>query len=414
VRCKSRQTLTNGSLVRRIALAGVVTLTALLGSVLPASAATSPEPGTATANGGFFSLLGSTVSCGSPTTCLAVGSNLNNKSGSITPSAEAWNGKAWRSVAVPRPKGAELTIVASVSCKSATSCLVVGSYDTPGENGSELPYALSWNGAALRPTAALPAPKGGGLVSFNGVSCVSVKSCVAIGSQVGGGLPLVVETWNGAKWALRTARGLAGSAFTDVSAVSCRSVTSCVIAGESYSTTGTPSMLLARWNGKGFTAMKAAAPAGGKNILLNAVSCTSATSCVAAGLSANSAGTAGFGFTELWNGKSWTPDKVAVPRGDSISYLFGVSCVTSRNCIAVGGVGTAKSGRGSALAYNGKTWSALKVPAPAKGKSSSFSGVSCPKAADCVAIGQTGASGGTSPTPLSGLWNGSSWRLVAA
>jgi len=403
----------NGSLVRRIVLAGVVTLTALLGSVIPASAATSPEPGAPTAIGSLV-LLGSTVSCGSPTACLAVGSDLKSDSDSITPIAEAWNGKAWRSVAVPRPKGAEFTVVAGVSCKSAVSCLVVGSYDTPGENGTELPYALTWNGAVLRPTAALPAPKGGTLVSFNGVSCVTVRSCVAIGSQLGSGLPLVVETWNGAKWALRTARGLAGSAFSDVSAVSCLSVTSCVIAGESYSLTGTQSMLLGRWNGKGFSAMKAAAPAGAKNILLNAVSCTAATSCVAAGLSTNSAYSSGFGFTEIWNGRSWTADKVAVPPGDSLSYLFGVSCVTSRNCIAVGAAGTAKGGRGSALAYNGKTWSALKVPAPAKGKSSTFSGVSCPRAADCVAIGQTGASGGTTTTQLGGVWNGSSWRLVAA
>jgi hypothetical protein len=305
--------------------------------------------------------------------------------------------------------------VTGVSCKSATSCLVVGSYDTPGEGGSELPYALTWNGTSLRTTAALPVPKGGSLGSFNGVSCVTAKSCVAVGSLISGARPLVVETWNGANWTLRTVRSPGGAAFSDVGAVSCLSVTSCVVAGESYALTGKQAMLLAMWNGKGFAAMKAASPAGAKtSLLLNGISCASATSCVAAGFSVNSSDTSGFGFAERWNGKSWTAHKVAVPKGDTVSYLYAVSCVTARNCIAVGAVGSSKGSAGSALSYNGKTWSSLKVPAPGKGKSSDFSGVSCPRAGDCVAIGEIGPSSMATTTPLGGLWNGSSWRLAAA
>ena len=405
----------NGFVVRRIVLAGVLALTALLGSVIPASAATSAEPGTQTVGiSGTFFLLGSTISCGSPTTCLAVGSDFTNGSG-LTPMAAAWNGTAWRPVAVPTPKGAALTLVTGVSCKSATSCLVIGDYDTPGENGSDLPYAMTWNGAALRPTAAPPVPKNGSLVSFNGVSCVTAKNCVAIGSLISGALPLVVETWNGAKWTLRTARIPGAKPSTYLSAISCLSVTSCVVTGESYSSvTGASSMLLARWNGKGVTEMKASAPAGATNTALSDVSCASAKSCVAAGFSTNPAATRGFGFAEMWNGKSWTAHKVAVPKGDTLSYLFGVSCVTAQNCMAVGALGSSKGGSGSALSYNGKTWSSLKVPAPGKGKSSDFSGVSCPKAGDCVAIGETGPSSMATTTPLGGLWNGSSWKLTAA
>jgi len=340
--------------------------------------------------------------------------DFGHSSGVPTPIAQAWNGSGWRSVAVPTPKGSVLTVVTGVSCRSADSCLVIGDYDTSGVNGSELPYAMTWNGVSLRRTAAVPVPKNSGLVSFNALSCVSVSSCVAVGSLTVGALPLAVETWNGAKWTLRTARSVAGAAFSDVSAVSCLSVTSCVIAGEAYSLNGTESMMLARWNGKGLTAMKAARPVGAQTLALNSVSCVSASSCVAAGMSTNSAGTKGFGFAELWNGKTWAVHKVAVPKGDTLSYLFGVSCVTARNCVAVGAAGTSGRGAASALAYNGKTWSTLTVPAPGKGKSSDFSGVSCPKADDCVAIGDIGPSEGSAPTQLAGLWNGSSWRLAAA
>jgi hypothetical protein len=401
--------------VRRIVLAGVVTLTALLGSVIPASAATSPSSGRSTPAdvSGVLFALGATISCGSPKSCLSVGSRLTSGSESV-PAAEAWNGTTWRSVAVPTPKGATLSAVTGVSCRSATSCLVVGSYDTPGEDGSELPYAMTWNGASLRRTVALPVPKGGTLVSFNGVSCVTASSCVAVGSVVGSALPLVVETWNGKKWTLRAARSVGGAAFSDISAVSCLTASSCVIAGESYSLAGTEALLLARWNGKGFSAMKAASPAGAQTLLLNDVSCVSASTCVAAGLSINSAGTSGFGFTETWNGRSWTAAKVAAPKGDTLSYLFGVSCLTARNCLAVGAAGTSKAGDASALSYNGKTWSALKVPAPGKGRSSGFTGVSCPAADDCVAIGGIGPSGKATGSPLAGRWNGASWKLTAA
>jgi hypothetical protein len=222
---------------------------------------------------------------------------------------------------------------------------------------------------------------------------------------------LVVETWNGAKWTLRTARNPGGAVLSEPTAVSCFSVTSCVVAGVSLWSTGTEKLLLATWNGKAFTAMKAAAPAG-KNFLLNDVSCTSVKRCVAAGLSLSS--TSEFGFTEVWNGRSWAADKVAWPKGITESLVLGVSCRTAASCIAVGAAGTPKAGAAKALSYNGRTWSQLSVPGPGKGKSSLLEGVSCPKANECVAIGEIGVTNSTSPRPLAGLWNGRSWKMTSA
>lgn len=405
--------------MRTITISALVTLAALAVAGVSAgpAAAASARPGRQAVIGDAV-IAGSTISCGSARACLAVGLD-ESASGAVTPTAEAWNGTRWRSVAVPAPKHAVDTAVTAVSCRSASSCLVVGYYDTAGENGGELPYALTWNGASLRATAAVPAPKGYDLVSFNDVACVTAKACVAVGSLLADGIsegtpPLLVETWNGATWTERTTRSVPGAAFADLNALSCLSLTWCVVAGEAYSDDGAQSMLLARWNGKSLSAMKAAAPAGAKDLALDGISCTARTSCAAAGFSLNSAGTSGFGFAETWNGRSWAAHKVAVPKGDTLSYLFGVSCATARSCIAVGANGSAKGGVASALSYNGKTWSTLKVPSPAKGKSSAFSAVSCPTAGDCVAIGEIGRSGGSTATQLAGLWNGFSWRLVAA
>jgi hypothetical protein len=400
--------------ITAMAFAGLSALPGAAAAAAPAAPVGSSPPrpqGTITVSA--FAI-GGKISCGSPTSCLAVGVSFNNPD-NPRPIAEAWNGTGWRSVAVPTPKPTVADVfLAGVSCRSATSCLVVGTYLAVAGTGSERPYALTWNGKSLAPTSRPSAPKGSTFGSLTGVSCVTARSCVAVGDSSGGGGPVLMETWNGTKWTLRTARIPGGGFSAYPSAISCRSATSCVAVGATYSTSGAQRMFLDRWNGKSFTAMKAAAPAGATNIYLNDVSCASPNSCAAAGMSTNAAGTSGFGFIEVWNGRSWAPHKVAVPKGDTESFLFGVSCATARSCIAVGAAGSSKGGAASALSYNGKTWSSLNVPAPGKGKSSDFEGVSCLKADDCVAIGEIGAAGKTTTTPLAGRWNGSSWKLVAA
>ena len=210
-------------------------------------------------------------------------------------------------------------------------------------------------------------PKGSGFASLTGVSCINARSCVAVGDSQGGAGPLMVETWNGAKWTLQTARIPGGARSAYPGAVSCRFLTFCVVAGETYSSlAGAPAMLLARWNGKGFTAMKAAVPAGAANITLNDVSCPSATFCAVAGFSANASGTSDFGFAEMWNGKSWAADKVAAPKGGAESFLFGVSC--RRTGAASRWAAGPVAARATALSYNGKTWTALNVPVPARAR----------------------------------------------
>jgi hypothetical protein len=357
------------------------------------------------------------LSCGTPNTCLGIGVSLS-KSGNLAQVVEAWNGTAWRSVAVPMPNPTVARVnLASVSCKSATkpaiSCVVVGGYLTSAGAGAQRPYALTWNGKSLTPTAAPPVPTNGGFAGLTGVSCITVSSCLAVGYSRGGAGPLLLETWNGARWTLQTASLPGGARSTYPGAVSCHFLTFCVIAGESYSSlAGAPAMLLAEWNSKVLTAMKPAVPAGAANVTLNDVSCPSTVLCAVAGLSSNRFGTSNFGFTEMWNGKSWTADKMAAPKGGA--ELYGVSCRPDGTCVAVGGAGPSAATKATALAYNGKTWTAQNVPAPGTGTSSEFFGVNCLRANQCVAFGETMSSRPATVTPLGGLWNGASWRLIPA
>jgi hypothetical protein len=400
--------------VRKIVISGLLALVTLAvagANALPTAAA-SAAPLAARDQGTRATafIINGKLSCGTPDSCLAIGENLN-QSGDLAQVVRAWNGTAWRSVAVPTPTVARINL-ASVSCKSATSCVVVGAYLTLAEAGAERPYALTWNGKSLTPTAAPPVPKNGGFASLTGVSCVTVRSCLAVGDARAGAGPLLVETWNGARWTLKTASIPGGGRSAYPAAVSCHFLTFCVVAGESYaSIAGAPAMLLARWNGKVLTAMKAAVPAGAANVTLNDVSCPSATFCAVAAFSTNSSGTNDFGFAEMWNGKSWAADKVAPPKGGA--ELYGVSCRADASCVAVGSADPSAASRATALSYNGKKWTAQNVPGPGKGTSSDFFGVNCLGANQCVAIGETVSSRPT-VIPLGGRWNGSSWRLVAA
>lgn len=360
---------------------------------------------------------GGEISCGTAKTCLSVGTSINASTGNAIPSVRAWHGSAWRSVSVHAPKGTTFQTMAGVSCKTASYCLMIGS-DTSGASGVSRPFALAWTGKAISAVRVPPVPSGAAETNIADVTCLAVRNCVATGTAFwnSGATRVVVETWNGSKWTLRTAAAPAGLTIT---AASCVSPSSCVLGGDSISASGVFRVFLGRWNGKAVTAMKVPVPAGFKTPFLFSVSCATASDCAATG--ANIAGSATpqlTGFAETWNGKAWTAAKLAPPKGRTLSVAMGVSCTYSktagRHCVAVGVTGTQKSGGAAAYSFNGKTWSAQRVPAPAAGKSDALEGVSCLSPRYCVATGETGPSNGNTSTPIAGFWNGSAWKVTAA
>jgi hypothetical protein len=409
-------------------MTGAVALVAVLGGIIPvasADAAVLPRAvpaRTAQPQATIVSSLtaGSRISCVSTTACLAVGSDTDS-AGSTAPTAEALHGTKWKSVSVKIPKGAAGTALTDVSCKSASYCLAVGMYANSDDD--QFPYALTWNGTALTPITAPPAPKGDTLAGLNAVSCVAVKHCVVVGTSasdtvtgdsISASVKVFTDTWNGSTWKSVTTAAPKGSFLYVFSAVRCFSLTDCAAAGENITLSGASTVVAATWNGKTWAAQKAVTPAGGEEAFVNDLSCASAKSCAMAGFTSNASGNSGFGFLETWNGKTWSEVKWAPAKGQTETGVLGVSCVSAANCMAVGAAGTSKTFAAAARSWNGKTWTALKVPGPAKGDSSDLEGISCPKAGDCVAIGEVGKSGASTTSPLAGYWNGKAWRVAAA
>jgi hypothetical protein len=373
-----------------------------------------------------------TISCLSATDCIAVEGSSVDGVGSAAPTRVArWNGSSWKRLGVAMPKGTRADDLLGVSCPGAKSCLVVGDYFTStSASAPSHVLALSYNGTSLKPTPAVPLPKGTTSAELTGVSCRTTRYCVALGAAEGGtaafgqaGSLILIETWNGAKWTLHTAAGSIGKTLVAPSVVSCATTAFCVLAGVTFSDTAnsvaTP-LYLASWNGTRLTTMKPATVSGkaGGLLLPAGVSCATDSNCAVTGTdlgNLSSSTTSSTAFTEIWNGKAWQLAKVALPKSAASSFTLGVSCYAAHTCEVVGegGASAAQTAPLDAVAvsFNGTAGRVQAVPVPPKGDSNAFASVSCLPRGTCVAIGETGKTNATSPPLMTGVWNGKTWKL---
>lgn len=399
--------------MRSRVLSLLVTLAVLGGSAAALTAGTAIPAEASTPHNGL-----SAVWCASASSCVAVGTSNPGTENPVAghPLAETWNGKGWKAVPVRLPAGAASGGLLGLSCVRPTSCVAVGFWGK-GFTGHEL--AESWNGKIWTPSE--PPAKASEQTELMGVSCPSAKTCVAVGIYEPnlnlGLIAAVVEQWNGVKWTeVKPALPSGLPDFSLLDSVSCPSVRQCVAVGYVATGVDTGSPLIESWNGKAWKRVAAPSPAAGPGGVLSSVSCVSAVSCVAVGEKFGTSKESG--FAQSWNGRAWTLASVPWAKGTANSVLTGVSCPAQKDCVAVGATSVADSvanfGRAAAATWNGKTWTVVPVPAPAKGKSSMLGGISCPRAASCVAAGKAGPTGTTAGHGLSGFWNGKRWRLVTA
>jgi hypothetical protein len=341
----------------------------------------------------------------------------------VKASAVALEGTKWKTVTVPALKkyrGFD-TNLSDVSCKSASNCLVIGSYSHENYETAKIvsgPYMLSWNGSALAVIPVPPVPGGDTLESIDAVSCVAVKSCVAFGTAANpdrGYGDELAWTWNGSTWAAKGTAFPARWGDVTVASADCFSLTSCEVGGSSG--TDTSRVLLASWNGRKFTAQRM--PAGfadSQGGSVADVTCASPGSCAAVGGFYSVDSTSSWSFLAVWNGKTWTPPtKWTAPRYGS-SHLNGVSCAAAASCVAVGYSATNGVQNEGAVSFiwNGTQWRRAGVPGIGPGLSAGFDDVSCPRANRCVAAGEYDNDVSPLWWPLAGYWNGRSWKLTGA
>jgi hypothetical protein len=277
------------------------------------------------------------VSCSSASACTAVG--FSYASGAYVPLAERWNGTSWAIQAVPSPSGGTAVGLQGVSCPSASACTAVGSYTA---SGVTVPLAERWNGTswAIQTT---PSPGGATTVDLQGVSCSSATACAAVGyyttSTGTGGDVTLAERWNGTAWSIQTTPSPTADPGSYLTAVSCPSASSCTAVGyTSNYATETWVTLAESWNGTAWTVQPTPNPssADGNYSQLTGVSCTSAGSCTATGNYSANIPDVTVTLAESWNGTAWAIQPTPNPSGAVTSYLYAVSCATASACIATG------------------------------------------------------------------------------
>ena len=406
--------------MRKLVLTGLALIAAVLMSMLggvtsavaaqfPTVQSQAPRPGI-TVN--VYALGFNQISCSAASACLGLGLAVNPKTlGSQFPLA--WNGTAWRKLALPSPaKGATEAALTSVSCVRETkqpSCVAVGDYVS--KSGNPGVFAVAWTGGALR---LLPAPrlsKGIADVYLDALSCVSARHCIALGGGVttkDGAFPLVFETWDGTGWTVRTKALPAAGDFPQLNGISCATSADCVLVGALQGGNGKASAYAARWNGASLTRLAVPVPAGIASPTLAAVSCSSAAACAVTGLNFNTSnGSTGQAFIDVLRSGTWSLTKVTWPKGTTSTELLALSCRSAKWCIAAGSAGNDVA----TLIYNGKSWSAQHLPAPAKGYADAFGGISCVTEKSCVALGDIGPVKKDELDPLGATWRGKAWSL---
>src|ERR1039457_347136 len=122
-------------------------------------------------------------------------------------------------------------------------------------------------------------------------------------------------------------------------------------------------------------------PSGSEGNNIEGVSCTSASSCMAAGFYYAASGIITLG--EQWNGTTWT-----IHTGPTVTGLNGVSCTSASACTAVGQVlSTSGDVVTRAERWNGTSWKTQTTPNPSDAGYSQLNGVSCTSATACAAVG---------------------------
>jgi hypothetical protein len=414
--------------LRAAALCGLI---ASLAAATPASAATwSAQTVPGPSGPPNAALTG--VSCVSTTFCMALGTSDSgfdhlgiNLRGPIAAFAERWDGSAWSLLPIAAGPSPTLT---SLSCTSPTFCVAVGSTQTAGRLSLVGPVnaqksravAEVWNGTAWKSqTTPLTAIRGSAL---SGVSCVSSRFCIAVGSI---GLENVKALrWNGHSWQQLTLPFVKwGSTLT---AVSCAATNACTAVG-SYDTqkTGTADLrpLAERWTGRHFTVAK---PPPERDVLrgkpysnftwLTSVSCPSRTSCLATGLAMRTQNIyPQGGFADAWDGRRWTAATAGIAR---FSPLNGVSCVAVNDCYAAGQfdpktITTPATQQPLLAHWASRRWTRETLPAVATQTNLVWSednlldpnlfGISCVLQAGCTAVGAQPQGTHSAPLALSDL-----------
>ena len=358
----------------------------------------------------------SAVSCPTTTSCTAVGPfgdiGVEGKPSVITESSGTWA----KPVAIALPfggttGGTEPAALNSVSCADASDCTAVGDYPFSAKSLGPMVVSESASTWGIASTITIPANHyaSAELATLSSVWCATAGNCVAVGIYIGSDLTehsMAVQEVGGV-WQPATElpdpAGLAAATAGGVllpEGLSCSDVQDCTYVGavvsdifdfkafaqtEASGTWGTPSII---------------STPGAAETLLTSVGCPTPTTCIAVGTAAATFLTTSTPIITAMTGPgAWsTPVKVASPNlspTTSGGEFTSISCFGANLCEAVGALQGARGGVAFSDSFVDGTWDSVgidgDVPAGSgRGDDAAYTGVSCPSASACTAVGGSG------------------------
>jgi hypothetical protein len=331
------------------------------------------------------------VSCAAPAPCFAVGQRVT-KTGTLQTLIERRTASSWVVSASPNAPGATENGLAAVSCRSLSFCIAVGGSSTTTKSKTLIER---WNG---KKWVIVPSPNHGSDASgLTGVSCTSAKVCFAVGNFTHGSWrQTLVERWNGTKWSIVASpsrpKGSHVLRYNELKSVSCMSKSNCLAVGEDttdVTRNAKSSTLTERWNGTKWSIVASPNPGKDFNRLVS-VSCVSAVNCYAAGGSITRfASTEASSLIAHWNGNAWSRVKGVDRASAQSSELTGISCPSATNCRAVGKDFIGSNGAMIVKTRTASGWSTVALAPPV----GTLNGISCTSASRCFAVGDVGAPG---------------------
>jgi hypothetical protein len=314
---------------------------------------------------------------------------------------------------------AATTGVAAAAAPAATSAPVTGTAQLP----------LLGRLSPLTGLTAPPASAGGvnGSVSnsaavlfseLSGVTCVTLTDCWAVGAteSSGGGSVTLVEQNTGSGWQPVTSPNVPSSIDNQLAAVACPSAGDCWAVGTSQeSTTTYPDTLIEQDLDGVWTVVASPDATTTDDNELYGIACPTSTLCWAVGSYDTASGYQSL-MEEYTPGSGW--QIVPTPGLGSLgSELEGVGCASASDCWAVG-YETISSGAEETVVEQdaGSGWVVVSSPSPAGTGSSDESvlyGVACASASDCWTVGGYETVPGDVDT-LVEQDTGSGWAVVAS
>jgi hypothetical protein len=275
----------------------------------------------------------------------------------------------------------------AISCYSASSCLATGYSANGAAVYSTSDAGAEWNPQTIPVTA----------TSLNGIYCLSSGFCVTVGTDLADGMGAVFTSGDGGStWTSQSVP----SGVVSLNSVSCASSSDCVAVGASDSPIGGEDdfegdiEVIGTTDGGSVWTREGPSDDSGA---LFGVSCSSIEDCIAVGTKSNlhtSGTTTEITVTTTNGGNSW------VERNEGKGRLYGVACPSTSVCVAVGtSIRTSVNG--------GVTWSKIEPP----DHLSTLASVSCASTSDCFAAG-SGDYQGTVGDVVSTTDGGAEWQII--